>query len=54
MLNNCSTAVAPWYAIPGDQKWYRNLAIMRILVDTLRRMNPQYPEAEDLTGVTFD
>jgi len=54
MLNNCSTESAPWYAIPGDQKWYRNLAIMRILVDTLRRMNPEYPESEDLTGITID
>ncbi|MCR9201783.1 MAG: polyphosphate kinase 2 family protein [Planctomycetaceae bacterium] len=54
MLNNCSTTSAPWYAIPGDQKWYRNLAIMRILVDTLRGMNPEYPESEDLTGITID
>lgn len=54
MLNNCSTKSAPWYAIPGDQKWYRNLAIMRILVDTLRQMDPQYPQAEDLTGITID
>lgn len=54
MLNRCSTPHAPWYAIPGDQKWYRNLAVMRILVDTLRRMDPQYPVADDLSDVSID
>jgi len=33
----------PWYVIPADQKWYRNLAIARVIVETLREMNPQYP-----------
>jgi PPK2 family polyphosphate:nucleotide phosphotransferase len=54
MLNNCTTNHAPWYLIPGDQKWYRNLAIMRVMVDTLRKMDPQYPEADDLSGVKID
>lgn len=45
-LSLCSTEYAPWYAIPADQKWYRNLAIARILAATLERMSPQYPEAE--------
>ena len=53
MLNNCTTENAPWYLIPADQKWYRNLAIMRVMVDTLNQMNPQFPEADDLTGVTI-
>ena len=42
-LNRCTTEWAPWYVIPADQKWYRNLAIARVLVGTLRQMNPQYP-----------
>lgn len=45
-LTRCNTQWAPWYAIPADQKWYRNLAIARILVDTLEQMNPQYPPPE--------
>jgi hypothetical protein len=32
--------------IPANQKWYRNLTIMRTIVHTLREMNPQYPEAQ--------
>ncbi|MEM8862157.1 MAG: polyphosphate kinase 2 family protein [Chloroflexota bacterium] len=43
----CSTDDAPWYIIPADNKWYRNLAVSRILVHTLREMDPQYPPAEE-------
>jgi PPK2 family polyphosphate:nucleotide phosphotransferase len=42
-LTRCSTAVAPWYVIPADHKWYRNWAISRILVETLEEMDPRYP-----------
>ena len=45
-INNCSTAYAPWYVIPANHKWYRNLVIARTIADTLEAMNPQYPEAE--------
>ena len=54
MLNRCTTAAAPWYVIPADQKWYRNLAIARILVDTLHDMNPQMPVGEDLSDVVIE
>ena len=50
-LNRCTTPYAPWFAIPSDQKWYRNLAIARVLHATLTALNPQYPEHADLSGV---
>jgi PPK2 family polyphosphate:nucleotide phosphotransferase len=34
---------APWYIIPANHKWYRDWAVMTILVRTLGRMNPQFP-----------
>ena len=46
MINNCSTAYAPWYVIPANNKWYRNLVVARTIADTLEAMNPQYPPAE--------
>lgn len=50
-----STDYAPWYVIPADQKWYRNWAIMNILVSTLREMDPQFPEAGvDVTQYKID
>ncbi|MBI2477275.1 MAG: polyphosphate kinase 2 family protein, partial [Planctomycetia bacterium] len=43
-INRCTTDWAPWYVIPSDQKWYRNLAITRIVVSTLRRLDPRFPK----------
>ncbi|MGD8464516.1 MAG: polyphosphate kinase 2 family protein [Anaerolineae bacterium] len=42
-LSRCSTSWAPWHVIPADHKWYRNLAISRILVDTLEKLEMRYP-----------
>lgn len=41
-----STVQAPWYVIPADHKWFRNLLISQIVLDTLKEMNPQYPETD--------
>ena len=39
---------APWYVIPAERRWYRNLLVTKVLVDTLEKMNPKPPVA------TFD
>jgi PPK2 family polyphosphate:nucleotide phosphotransferase len=53
-LSRCSTAHAPWYIIPADKKWYRNLAISRILVETLESLEMRYPPGEpDLDQVVI-
>ena len=46
-LTRCNTEHAPWYIVPADKKWYRNLVISRILRRTLEKMDPQYPPAEE-------
>ena len=45
-LERTNTEVAPWYVIPSDKKWYRNLAIGALLLETLRRLDPQWPAAD--------
>ena len=45
-LTRTSTEAAPWYVIPAETRWFRDLAISRLLVDTLESMNPQYPEPD--------
>jgi PPK2 family polyphosphate:nucleotide phosphotransferase len=35
---------APWFVIPADHKWYRNIAVSRIILDALEGMNLKYPE----------
>jgi len=42
-IQRCSTEVAPWYVIPAEQRWYRNLVISQLIVDTLVDMAPDYP-----------
>jgi len=42
-IARCSTADAPWYVVPADRKWYRNLAVDRLLLETLRAMDLQWP-----------
>ncbi|HYW25306.1 MAG TPA: PPK2 family polyphosphate kinase [Terriglobales bacterium] len=51
-VDRCSTAEAPWYVVPADAKWFRNYAISRLLVETLREMDPRYPQpALDVPGL---
>ena len=37
VLSKCSTDEAPWYIVPANHKWYRNLAIAQVLVDTMQK-----------------
>lgn len=45
VLSRTSTEYAPWYVVPADRKWYRNLAVSTILIKTLEHMNPHFPDA---------
>jgi polyphosphate kinase 2 (PPK2 family) len=47
-MSRCSTEEAPWYVIPANRKWFRNLAVAEILADTLEALDPRYPEPEEL------
>jgi PPK2 family polyphosphate:nucleotide phosphotransferase len=43
-LSRCSTDWAPWYIIPADKKWFRNLAVAEIMLETLESMKMKYPK----------
>ncbi len=43
MLQRTTTAWAPWYVVPSNHKWFRNLVVSRILIETLRGMDLRYP-----------
>ncbi len=43
-LNRCSTKWAPWFIIPADKKWYRNLAVSQIMVEALESMKMKFPK----------
>ena len=42
VLSKCSTGEAPWYIVPANKKWYRNLLVARTLVHTLRPYKAQW------------
>jgi PPK2 family polyphosphate:nucleotide phosphotransferase len=44
VLTKCSTEHAPWFVIPSDHKWFRNLAISNIIVDTMRDLGIEVPK----------
>jgi PPK2 family polyphosphate:nucleotide phosphotransferase len=45
ILSTTSHRHAPWFVIPSDNKWYRNVAISAILVDAMKSLKLTYPEA---------
>ena len=44
MLEKCSTKHAPWYVIPSNHKWFRNLAVSHVIADTLEDLGMKMPE----------
>jgi PPK2 family polyphosphate:nucleotide phosphotransferase len=45
-LSKCSVKHAPWYVIPANKKWFRNLAVSQIIVETLESMKMNYPKPQ--------
>jgi PPK2 family polyphosphate:nucleotide phosphotransferase len=43
-LARTSTEHAPWFVVPGDRKWYRDLVVARTVADALDDMAPRWPE----------
>jgi len=54
-LSRTSQDGAPWYVVPANKKWYRNLVVATVLVETLEKLDMKYPEPEeDLDGIRID
>lgn len=45
-IRQTTTDDAPWYVVPGDRKWVRNLVVAQVLRHHLEAIDPQYPPAE--------
>ena len=55
IISKCNNLWAPWYIIPANKKWFRNLAVGLIIIDTLERMKPKFPKpATNLSKVSID
>jgi PPK2 family polyphosphate:nucleotide phosphotransferase len=54
-INRCATDHAPWYIVPANRKWARNLAIVELVLDILKKMKPRHPKLPfDPKTVTID
>jgi PPK2 family polyphosphate:nucleotide phosphotransferase len=54
-LSRCSTERAPWYVVPANNKWFRNLAVAEIVGDVIEDLEPQYPQpTEDLSAIRIE
>lgn len=49
MLEQTSTKYAPWYVVPANAKWYRNLIVADVITDALESLKMEYPKI-DLSG----
>lgn len=43
-LTRCNTDYAPWYVIPANRKWYRNLVVSQVLIQTMENIGLRYPD----------
>jgi len=49
-LSRCSTDKAPWYIVPANHKWYRNLAVAHTLVHTMRQYKDEWKAELEARG----
>jgi PPK2 family polyphosphate:nucleotide phosphotransferase len=49
MINKTSSTRSPWYVVPADHKWYARLIVSRIVLETLKEINPHFPNTTDET-----
>lgn len=55
VLSKTSTEWAPWYIVPANRKWYRNLVVATVLVEALEGLDMRYPQPEEgLEGVVIE
>ncbi len=55
MLYKCSTASAPWYVIPANRKWFRDLAVSQVVTEAMESMDLKYPKpTADLSKIQFE
>ncbi len=45
-LSATSTSWSPWYVVPADHKWVRDVAVATLLVDVFKELDPQIPDPE--------
>jgi PPK2 family polyphosphate:nucleotide phosphotransferase len=47
VLSRTSTTWAPWYIVPANRKWYRNLVVAGVIVQALEKLDMSYPDTQE-------
>ncbi|SNT09615.1 polyphosphate kinase 2 family protein [Tropicimonas sediminicola] len=47
MIRNTARGYAPWFVVPANNKWYARLVVSSVLLDTLERIDPQFPQVDE-------
>lgn len=54
-LSKCSTEHAPWFIVPANKKWFRNVLVSQVIVETLERLDMKLPEADfDISTIKIE
>jgi PPK2 family polyphosphate:nucleotide phosphotransferase len=54
-LGRCSKKHAPWFVIPSNRKWYRNVAVSQIIVETLADLDMRFPKPQfDVSKIVLE
>jgi len=54
-ISRCSTDYAPWYIVPANKRWYRNLVVSRIVEDLLEGLKMEWPPLEaEAEGIVIE
>jgi polyphosphate kinase 2 (PPK2 family) len=54
-ISETSTEAAPWWVVPADHKWVRDVVVATLLLETFRRLDPQFPPPDPrLDGVVVE
>ena len=55
VISKTSTEFAPWFIVPADRKWYRNLCVARIMLDTMKKLDLKLPKIDwDPGGIKIE
>lgn len=59
VLSKCSAPHAPWYVVPANKKWFRNVVISQVLIETMEALDMKYPtinaeKLEELRSMPLD
>jgi polyphosphate kinase 2 (PPK2 family) len=53
-IRQTATDHAPWYVVPADHKWYTRLVVASAIIDTLEKLDPQFPAVSEAQRVELD